>query len=232
MRHQLPNIRPTLSDVHHQPRQLLGGHNTLVPDITTNPSNNLLLAAFHSNLSLCLFTLTQSSKTPSTALVSSKPTPCQRISSIPHKMPSTGAILITVVGITTSIGAYIADWNETHIYNPRWPPHAKFHNGQTMSMGLVLGLTTLYYLYRGASTPELKSHFVHTAAWAGSIYWVTQLSAFLYPGSLAVDPEFGTFAPQVYIAGSMLVFAFVGLLLERSRLAPLLAARKNRSKSS
>ncbi|CAI7580162.1 unnamed protein product [Penicillium bialowiezense] len=113
-------------------------------------------------------------------------------------MPSTGTLLITVVGVVTSVGAYIADWNETHIYNPRWPPHAKFHNGQTMSMGLILGLTTLYYLYRAASDPDVKHHFIHTAAWTGSIYWITQLSAFLYPGSLAVDPEFGTFAPQHY----------------------------------
>jgi hypothetical protein len=147
-------------------------------------------------------------------------------------MPSAGIILMTVVGITTSIGAYLADWNETHIYNPRWPPHAKFHNGQTMSMGLVLGLTTLYYLYRGASTPDIKSHYVHTAAWTGSIYWITQLSAFIYPGSLAVDPEFGTFAPQVYIASSMLTFAFVGLLLERARLASLLDEGKDSKKSS
>ena len=141
-------------------------------------------------------------------------------------MPSIGTTLITIVGITTSLGAYLADWNETHIYNPRWPPHAKFHNGQTMSMGLVLGLTTLYYLYRHASTPELKSHYVHTAAWTGSIYWITQLSAFLYPGALAVDPEFGTFAPQVYICVVLLGFVGVGLGLERARLAALGSGRE------
>jgi hypothetical protein len=49
-------------------------------------------------------------------------------------MPSIGRILFGLVGVTTSVGGYIADWNETHVYNPRWPPHAKFHNGQTMSM--------------------------------------------------------------------------------------------------
>jgi hypothetical protein len=130
-------------------------------------------------------------------------------------MPSTGTTLLTIVAITTSCGAYIADWNETHIYNPRWPPHAKFHNGQTMSMGLVLGLTTLYYLYRPASSPEIKSHYVHTAAWTGSIYWITQLSAFLYPGSAAVDPEFGTFAPQVYLCTVLLGLVCLGLGLER-----------------
>lgn len=141
-------------------------------------------------------------------------------------MPHIGTILMTVVGITTSIGAYIADWNETHIYNPRWTPHAKFHNGQTMSMGLVLGLTTLYYLYRHAPTPDIKSHCIHTAAWTGSIYWITQLSAYLYPGALAVDPEFGTFAPQPYIIGAMLGLTVIGLMMERARLAPLLSCNE------
>ncbi|KAJ5775608.1 uncharacterized protein N7511_000619 [Penicillium nucicola] len=148
-------------------------------------------------------------------------------------MPSTGVILMTVVGITTSVGAYLADWNETHIYNPRWSPHAKFHNGQTMSMGLVLGLTTLYYLYRSAPTPDIKSHCIHTAAWTGSIYWITQLSAYLYPGALPMDPEFGTFAPQPYIIALMLVLTMIGLAMERRRLGPYLSQNgKLASKSS
>lgn len=53
-------------------------------------------------------------------------------------MPSLGRILLALVAVVTSVGGYIADWNETHVYNPRWPPHAKFHNGQTMSMYFTL----------------------------------------------------------------------------------------------
>lgn len=30
-------------------------------------------------------------------------------------------VLLSVVGIITAIGPYLADWNETHIYNPTWP---------------------------------------------------------------------------------------------------------------
>lgn len=134
-------------------------------------------------------------------------------------MPGVGSILITLVGLTTSIGCYIADWNETHIHNPRWPPHARFHNGQTMSMGLILGLTTLYYLYRAAPTIEIRKQNLNTAAWIGSLYWITQLSAFFYPGSSAVDPEFGEGAPQLYISGAMLSSVVIGLWLERSSLS-------------
>ncbi|RAO72243.1 uncharacterized protein BHQ10_008255 [Talaromyces amestolkiae] len=138
-------------------------------------------------------------------------------------MPSTGRTLLSLVALTTMVGGYIADWNETHVYNPRWPPHAKFHNGQTMSMGAVLGLTTFYFLYgwpaqssQSAATQRLS---LHTASWVASLYWITQLSALFYPGSLAVDPEFGEGAPQVYICAVLLSLIGVGLWLERSRIA-------------
>ncbi|KAL1638638.1 hypothetical protein SLS58_008756 [Diplodia intermedia] len=67
----------------------------------------------------------------------------------PPPLPTPGQALLTLVGLTTSFGCYLADWNDTHIYHPRWLPHAKFHNGQTMSMGLLLGLATLWYTWRG-----------------------------------------------------------------------------------
>jgi hypothetical protein len=36
-----------------------------------------------------------------------------------------GKILLTIDGALGLVGAIIADWNETHMFNPRWPPHAK-----------------------------------------------------------------------------------------------------------
>jgi hypothetical protein len=40
-----------------------------------------------------------------------------------------GRILLTLVALVTGLGGYVMDWNETHVYNPHWTPHAKFHNG-------------------------------------------------------------------------------------------------------
>ncbi|EED12329.1 conserved hypothetical protein [Talaromyces stipitatus ATCC 10500] len=125
-------------------------------------------------------------------------------------MPSLGRTLIALVGLTTMIGCYIADWNETHIYNPSWTPHAKFHNGQTMSMGAALGSTTLFFLYGPPSSPSSST--------AG------RLSALFYPGSLAVDPEFGEGAPQVYICAVLLSMIVVGTRLE----VRLINAEKNK----
>lgn len=127
--------------------------------------------------------------------------------------------LLSFVSLTTSVGCYIADWNETHIYNERWPPHAKFHNGQTMSMGALLGLITAFYTFRSARSAELRSHYLDVVAWVGALYWVTQLSAFLYPGSLATDPEFGTGAPQIYVSAVSLSSLAVGVWLEKRALS-------------
>jgi hypothetical protein len=35
--------------------------------------------------------------------------------------------LFTVNAIGVAVGGFIADWTPTHIFNPNWPPHAKFH---------------------------------------------------------------------------------------------------------
>ena len=132
--------------------------------------------------------------------------------------PSTSyRVLLTLVGIVTSTGAFLADWNETHIHNTRWPPHAKFHNGQTMSMGLSLGAITLYYLWRPLKAEAAKDN-LNTVMIFASLYWVTQLSAILYPGTMFRDPEFGDGHIQIYICAVLFAFMGIGYLSERSRI--------------
>jgi hypothetical protein len=101
-------------------------------------------------------------------------------------------LLLTAVGLATSVGGYLADWNETHVFNPKWTPHAKFHNGQTMSTGLGLGMLTFYYTWRSKNTATREGLVDNllTAALLASFYWATQVSAILYPGTQWVDDEF------------------------------------------
>ncbi|KAK5101119.1 hypothetical protein LTS08_004725 [Lithohypha guttulata] len=108
---------------------------------------------------------------------------------------TSGRILLTFLSISNSLSPYIADWNPTHIHNPRFTPHARFHNGQTMSMGLLLGICTLYYVWRPvlAKSPYTKTmtrDSMFTAAILGTLYWITGLSGALYPGAAWLDDEF------------------------------------------
>jgi hypothetical protein len=52
----------------------------------------------------------------------------------------------------------------------------------------------------------------------GTLYWITGLSGILYPGALAVDPEFGTGFPQKWMFGGLLGTVILGWFLEMRRL--------------
>ncbi|GLY34205.1 hypothetical protein Amsp01_002290 [Amycolatopsis sp. NBRC 101858] len=126
-----------------------------------------------------------------------------------------GKVLISLSAVGTMIGSYVADWNETHIHNPAWPPHAKFHNAQTMSMGTALGLAALYHLWKpGRSRESLDS-----AAVIASLYGLTQLSAALYPGTASVDPPREDNWPQLKYTLPSLGLILLGYSLDRYRIS-------------
>ena len=79
-----------------------------------------------------------------------------------------------------------------------------------MSMGLCLGLLTLYYTWRPTHTPNDS---LFTAALLGSLYWITGMSAILYPGTMWADPEFGQDAPQRTAFAVLAVLAWVGYVV-------------------
>ncbi|KAJ5095998.1 hypothetical protein NUU61_005354 [Penicillium alfredii] len=129
-------------------------------------------------------------------------------------MPSLGRALITIAAISNVISPFLADFNHTHIYNPRWTGHAKYHTGQTLSFGVLLGISTLYYTWK---EPRGKPESLWVAAWLGTMYWVTSLSAVLYPNTKAVDPEFGDGFPQLWVNTAHLTFVWGGLYLALAR---------------
>jgi len=49
-----------------------------------------------------------------------------------------GRSLLTANAVVVMLGGFIADMGKTHMRNPRWPPHAKFHNAQTIGLGALL----------------------------------------------------------------------------------------------
>jgi len=85
-----------------------------------------------------------------------------------------------------------------------------------MSMGLGLGLATLFYTWRTGTlkSTEMVKDSLFTAAIFGSIYWITGLSAILYPGTLAVDPEFGEGFPQFWLFVGLGFGSWLGWFIE------------------
>jgi uncharacterized protein DUF6640 len=135
-------------------------------------------------------------------------------------MSLAGLILLSLQPIFISAGAFIMDYNETHVFNPTWPGHARFHNGQTMSMSVVLCALTLYYAWRSPymTTVQTKRDSLLAAALIGSVYTFTGLTAQLYPGTLCVDRMFwekgaDPGCPQNFIFGIPLVVNWLGYAL-------------------
>ena len=134
-----------------------------------------------------------------------------------------GRWLLTLVGLFTSISPWVADFGKTHMFNDRWPPHAKFHNAQTLLLGTLLGLLTLFYAWgrRGLAIDSLK-----VASLLGSLYWVTQAGSGLLPNTALTAPEFvgstrlplGLTGPQPFLDVVVLGMIGIGYGLERRRI--------------
>ncbi|KAL7904439.1 hypothetical protein GGI35DRAFT_463230 [Trichoderma velutinum] len=132
--------------------------------------------------------------------------------------------LMATVNVLFAATAYYADWNHTHVLNPRWPPHARFHNGQTMSVGALSALTSIYILGRRSVNVEAAKDSLFTAALVGSLTTVAGLSAILYPGTAFNDPEFddgSLIGPQVYVFVTQLLLNWTSYTLENARLDKL-----------
>ncbi|MGP3534168.1 DUF6640 family protein [Microbacterium sp. RD1] len=126
-----------------------------------------------------------------------------------------GKAMMSVAAVGMGIGVFVADFNKTHIYNDEWTPHAKFHTGQTMSMGLGLALATLYSLW---GRPRDTRIGLDSAAVTGAVYHVSQLTAALYPGTATADPPRKDNWTQLLTTVPVLVLTGLGYVLERRRM--------------
>jgi hypothetical protein len=105
------------------------------------------------------------------------------------KMPVLSRVLFIFVAVFFAAAGHFADMSKTHMFNPNWPPHAKFHAGQTLMFSNVLALCAIIFSLRRTSD---KINSVLAAALFSGLYAVTQASAILYPNTYFWDPEFAS----------------------------------------
>lgn len=134
---------------------------------------------------------------------------------------STGRVLTSIVAVYAAFGSYIFDWNKTHIFNPNWPPHAKFHNAQDMLLGTATGMLALWVLWLQKADDRNKL-WLSTAL--ASLYWLTQFGAIFFPGTALTDPEFsypGQLPAQLIVDIVMVTLLTIGYLFEHRRIKHL-----------
>ena len=131
--------------------------------------------------------------------------------------PLIGRCLFTINAVGLAAGGFVADMNATHMYNPRWSPHAKFHDGETIAFGVLLSFASLFFTWRRGG--DRRTNVLAAAISGGVLYWA-QAAANAFPGVAWTDPEFlktgeslTEFAPQLYIdIGMSLVVIFTAWL--------------------
>jgi hypothetical protein len=95
-------------------------------------------------------------------------------------------LLISVAALTT-VGGFVADWNRTHLFNPDWSPHARFHDALSMALGALLGVCGLCLLCRKGKDPLTD---VALGALLPSLFWTAQGASFASPGAEGFEAEF------------------------------------------
>lgn len=99
-------------------------------------------------------------------------------------------LIISGAAIGTIAGTGQADLNDTHVFNPKWPPHARFHGAA--GWGTVTGsqLLALWLLWRPASSATDEDLAARTAALLPAVAWLPFFPALLTRGT-AVEDERG-----------------------------------------
>jgi len=140
------------------------------------------------------------------------------------KRTSPGRSTLISIATLTAAGGFLADWNRTHLFNPNWPPHAKFHDALSIILGSLLGVSGLYFLCRRSGHPENN---LALGTLLPAFFWAAQGASFVFPGAEGFESEFPEKVPRVkevwvnerFSSVLMLALLAVGYVAERSRLA-------------
>lgn len=99
-----------------------------------------------------------------------------------------GRTLLSVVLVSTAVVSVAVDWNDSHVFNPDWVPHAKFHDVVMLHLLCGVCLLGLWLLWRRSPEPEIGAR---VAASIPIIFWGAFFyTTFLVPGtSLSASPE-------------------------------------------
>jgi hypothetical protein len=98
-------------------------------------------------------------------------------------------LVLTGAALGTIVGTGYADLNRTHVFNPAWPPHARFH--AAAGWGTVAGsqLLALWLLWRPGPRAD-DDLAVATAALLPVVCWAPFFAAAATAGA-AVEDEPG-----------------------------------------
>ena len=123
-------------------------------------------------------------------------------------------ILITLATIFYGIMPVIADLSDSHLLNPSWMPHAKFHLVWLLSTNSLFALFALYLIW--IENKAFQAGLIGIIVMSG--FWIAAFTRDLY-GGLFVDPnldvsEIMGLHPNVFAFIFVTLFLVVGTYLQ------------------
>jgi hypothetical protein len=107
-----------------------------------------------------------------------------------------GKSLLTLVLAGGALTAFLFDWNTTHVFNPVWPPHARYHGAVLLFFLSGVAGVANWLLWRPSREPRVA---VAAAACFSLAYWTPYFYVpVLDPMASYSPPSAG---PEPHIAG-------------------------------
>jgi hypothetical protein len=132
-----------------------------------------------------------------------------------------GKFVLSFVLVVGAIVSTAVDWNTTHLFNPAWHPHARFHDALFLLFLDATTLVMLWLLWRRSAEPAvgIKAATLYSAAlWTPFLY----IEALIPGTSLLASADVPVLrvagmvlAPNLIIAIVMLVLTLAGYWLGR-----------------
>jgi hypothetical protein len=132
-----------------------------------------------------------------------------------------GKFVLSFVLVVGAIVSTAVDWNTTHLFNPAWHPHARFHDALFLLFLDATTLVMLWLLWRRSAEPAvgIKAATLYSAAlWTPFLY----IEALIPGTSLLASVDVPVLrvagmalAPNLIIAIVMLVLTLAGYWLGR-----------------
>jgi hypothetical protein len=135
-------------------------------------------------------------------------------------MARVGRLLLIAAILCTGPSFAWFDLNRTHIFNPRWPPHARFHDAAAVATELGWSIASLWLLWR-RGTPGQRGLALKIAALHPVLAYAPFFIAEAVPGAEAEDepgklPRVAGVPGNLAGAGVMSGLTVLGYLLARS----------------
>ena len=84
-----------------------------------------------------------------------------------------GKSVISFVIAASAIVSTLVDWNESHLFNPAWHGHAKFHDALMLCLLAGISIVGLWQLWRDSKEPEVGikiAALIPVTFWTPSYY--------------------------------------------------------------